>query len=285
MRHNHDDDDDDDETDTPMKPASNSLEPADDPSPPNENENQHQKASSHTSVLVYKGQDLQDTDRNVSHIIIDPSVKELPNGCFAKFFNLVSVELHQNLTVIGEESFSFCRSLRSMEIPPSVWMIRYQAFVGSGLVEVHLSEGLEVIGRQAFQNCHKLQGIEFPATLEELGSGAFKACYKLSRIVWKSSKKMKMIPDYAFCMCHSLTSIMDIPSSVTELGDECFSNCVALTSIHLPVDLTRIGSGAFLQCIALRDVSFSFPSLDSIEMGDFVFNGCSHLDLALKRGV
>jgi hypothetical protein len=25
--------------------------------------------------------------------------------------------------------------------------------------------------------------------------------------------------------------------------------------------------------------------LDSIEMGDVVFDGCSHLDLALKRGV
>lgn len=252
----------------------------------------------HNDTLHYKGQTLEESDRHVTSIVVDDSVTELPDECFAKFFNLLSIEFSSSspLKVIGEEAFAFCRSLKRISIPASVNTIKYQAFANSGLVNIDLlgtssSSSLRVIGRQAFQNCHKLEIMELPSSLEEFGSGAFKACYNLKHVIWRKSTSststtsatatLKTIPEYAFCMCHSLTTVTDIPSTVTELGDESFSNCVALTSIHLPDSLERIGSGAFLQCMALTDVSYGkSSSLDSMDIGSLAFEGCSHLDLA-----
>eukprot|EP00980_Cylindrotheca_fusiformis_P009649 scaffold2134_cov93-Cylindrotheca_fusiformis.AAC.11 len=242
------------------------------------------------TTLHYSGQDLEESDRNVTHIVVDPCVLVLPDGCFARFFNAESIVLHPNLQMIGEEAFSFCRSLKCISIPSSVSRIEYQAFANSGLVTISFEQdetgqnALQVIGRQAFQNCHKLEALELPSSsLVELGSGAFKACYKLKRFGWQanggSSCKLKEIPDYAFCMCHSLATIDNIPESVVELGDESFSNCVALTSIHLPSNLERIGDGAFLQCMALTEVK-NLKNWSSVTVGNLAFEGCSHLNNA-----
>ena len=49
-------------------------------------------------------------------------------------------------------------------------------------------------------------------------------------------------------MCRSLTNI-NIPNSVTNIGDSAFSDCSSLTSINIPNSVTDIGDGAFRNSI------------------------------------
>ncbi len=81
------------------------------------------------------------------------------------------------------------------------------------------------------------------------------------------------IGDYAFSGCRSLTSI-SIPSSVTSIGSSAFYNCSSLTSIVIPSSVTSIGESAFYNCSSLT--SIVIPS-SVTNIGSAAFYGCSSL--------
>ena len=78
---------------------------------------------------------------------------------------------------------------------------------------------------------------------------------------------------WSFGPCSSLTSI-DIPNSVTSIGESAFSGCSSLTSVTIPNSVTSIGSKVFKNCSSLTSVTIP-NSVTSIEDG--VFSGCSSL--------
>lgn len=60
------------------------------------------------------------------------------------------------------------------------------------------------------------------------------------------------IGDEAFS-CLSLTSI-EIPNSVTSIGNMAFWNCRGLTSVTIPNSVTSIGDNAFYKCTGLTSI-------------------------------
>ncbi len=70
-------------------------------------------------------------------------------------------------------------------------------------------------------------------------------------------------------------SALDIPSTVTVLGQGCFSQCTTLTAVTLPSSVVEIQQGAFQGCIALTSVTIP-NSVRNI--GNYVFSG----DTALR---
>ena len=81
------------------------------------------------------------------------------------------------------------------------------------------------------------------------------------------------IGDYAFKNCSGLTSIT-IPTGVTSIGVYAFYYCSGLTSVIIPNSVTSIGGKAFLDCISLTSVTI--PN-SVISIGDNAFYGCSGL--------
>ena len=61
------------------------------------------------------------------------------------------------------------------------------------------------------------------------------------------------IGNSAFKYCTALTTI-NIPNSVTTIGNYAFSGCEALTSINIPNSVTTIGNFAFSYCYKLKQV-------------------------------
>jgi hypothetical protein len=67
---------------------------------------------------------------------------------------------------------------------------------------------------------------------------------------------------------------MAIPNSVTNIENNTFTGCSALTSITIPNNVTRIGDAVFFACSSLASVTIP----DSItRIGKWVFNGCESL--------
>ena len=87
------------------------------------------------------------------------------------------------------------------------------------------------------------------------------------------------IGNFAFYQCNnaSLTSI-DIPASVTSIGQNAFNNCTNLASIDIPASVTSIGLGAFFKCSSLT--SINIPSgVTSIEGLTFAQCGLTTINI------
>jgi len=84
-----------------------------------------------------------------------------------------------------------------------------------------------------------------------------------------SGAKCTRIPNSAFHKS-KLTSII-IPTSVTSIGNDAFTDCYLLTKITIPESVISIGIGAFFQCYGLT--SITLPStLTSIGESTFVLD-------------
>ena len=86
-------------------------------------------------------------------------------------------------------------------------------------------------------------------------------------------KGVKVIGDWAFASCHSLTRI-NIPNSVTTIGNSTFDWCESLTNINIPNSVTTIGKGAFASCHSLTSINIP-NSVTTI--GNSAFDGCRSL--------
>ena len=89
------------------------------------------------------------------------------------------------------------------------------------------------------------------------------------------------IGDGAFysCKCTSIT----IPNSVTSIGEYAFFECSSLTSITIPNSVTTIGRRTFRNCSSLTSVTIG-NSVTSI--GESAFSNCSSLtSVSIGNGV
>ena len=92
--------------------------------------------------------------------------------------------------------------------------------------------------------------------------------------------KVKIIDDWAFDNCTSLTTIK-IPNSVELIGRSAFENCESLTTIKIPNSVELIGIEAFCNCESLTTIKIP-DSAESI--GDWAFEGCASLKEVVFEG-
>lgn len=103
--------------------------------------------------------------------------------------------------------------------------------------------------------------------------------YKIEKVVFNGEPIN--IGNNAFYSCENLTDV-NIPDSVTRLGECSFFQCRSLNDVTIPNSVTSIEKNAFGQCIVLADVTIS-NGLTSIE--DFVFYNCALTSVTIPEGV
>ncbi|MBO5732627.1 MAG: leucine-rich repeat protein [Alistipes sp.] len=162
------------------------------------------------------------------------------------------ITFNKDVTTIGDDAFSNCKSLTSVTIPDSVMTIgKWAFFYCENLTSVTIPDSVTTIGGRAFAYCHSLTSVTIPASVTAIGGRAFAYCYSLTSVTIPTS--VTAIGDYAFYNCTSLTSIT-IPDSVMTIGTWAFSYCKSLTSVTIPNSVTTIGIGVFYDCINLTSV-------------------------------
>ena len=141
-----------------------------------------------------------------------------------------SVVIGDGITSIGNDAFSGCSSLTSIDIPNSVTSIGNFAFSRcSSLTNITIPDGVTSIGDSAFTNCSSLASITIPDGVTSIEYSVFSGCSSLASITIPNSATS--IGAYAFRNCSSLTSIT-IPDSVTSIEYYAFKSCNSLTSVN-----------------------------------------------------
>ena len=162
-----------------------------------------------------------------------------------------SVEIPSTVTHIGYQAF--CNTgLSDITIPDTVESMDDATFYNSGkLTACKLSSGLTKIPGWCFQGCKALSGCTIPSNIKTIGDYAFQGSGLVSMEV---PDTVTSIGDGAFGACESLTSL-SIGSGVTEIpADMCYGDG-SIASVTLPGTITAIGISAFQSCAKLTAIT------------------------------
>ena len=149
-----------------------------------------------------------------------------------------SITIPDGVTKVGEGAFESCESLESVEIPSSVTKI----------------------GEDAFNGCKSLSSVVIPSNVKEIGKEAFKNC-NISELSHPALtiKNGCAIKENVVLYCTSQSTSVTIPEGVTEIRGSmfggAFSGCTSLESVEIPSSVTEIGEGAFYGCKSLSSVT------------------------------
>ena len=106
--------------------------------------------------------------------VVPKNVKVIDIGALWGCDSLQEVQLHDDVTHIGEAAFCVCDSLAGITIPNSVTMIGSAAFYGcKALSTVMIGSGVTTIGDEAFLCCISLKEVTIPACVNMIGNRAF----------------------------------------------------------------------------------------------------------------
>lgn len=237
------------------------------------------KNSEITSVtaetIVEVGQSAFNECVNLKTAKVGNGLKIVNAYAFNKCYSLSVVNLPEGLQSIGKLAFQDCKSLYSDQtstliIPSTITSLGSEAFVNSGIyaLKFGINNGktqLQTISSGAFAGCANLVHVTFCNGIVEIGKSAFVGCQELGR----ASK-------------NGVTTI-EIPTTVTTIGEGAFFNCAKLSGLLFHEGLTTIGYNAFCGCVELPGVSFP-ASLSNL--GPDAFSGCKALaKINFKEGL
>ena len=243
--------------------------------------------------LLYEVRDMTTSEANLKlqeaayrykkprgYVRVPKGVSSIEKMAFKSCHGLTAITLEESVTGIGALAFYDCRRLASIAI----------------------SEKVTSIGRLALSGCIKLTSIIIPKDVTRIEEGAFAGCSNLTSLTVEKGNKVyhsdgnsiihtatntlvrgcasSKIPSYvtaigedAFSDCSELRSIT-LPEKVTSIGNETFCGCSGLTSITIPESVTSVGSRAFAGCSGLTSITIP-RSVSNIEEGAFA--GCCGL--------
>ena len=139
---------------------------------------------------------------------------------------------------ISYETFSYCKNLKTIEIPESVTFIGDSAFDDcESLVDIKLPIFVSTF-KCSFRKCNSLKSIELPQNISEIGNIMFYSCKSLISIA--IPQEVKRIGFSAFNCCNSLEKV-DIPYGVEIIRENAFEYCPSLSKVIIPSSLKEIG--------------------------------------------
>ena len=207
----------------------------------------------------------------LTSITIPHSVTSIGSYAFYGCSGLTDVTIGNSVTSIGGGVFDGCSGLTAITIPNSVTSIGYAAFRDcSSLTAITIPNSVTSIGQYAFQECSKLTSVTIPNSVTSIGSGAFSR----TGIYNDESNWNNGVLYISNCLIRAdedeVSSAYIIKEGTRLIADYAFGYCSSLTSVTLPNSITSIGSSAFSWCESLKEVICYAEKVP--EMGEKVFD-------------
>ena len=226
--------------------------------------------------------DFSKTD--IVSVEIPSSVTKINYKAFHQCSELINVFFSANsqLSGIGERAFSQCTSLTSVnfsELAKLKTIGSYAFYECTSLVSVNFSELMQKISNNAFSGCTSLTSVNFSGLtqLTTIESAAFSGCTSLTSVNFSGLTQLTTIESSAFARCTSLTSVnFGEESQLISLGGYAFNRCESITSIEIPSSVSSVGNYAFSGCSNLTSLNFGEES-QLISLGNYAFEGCTSL--------
>ena len=186
----------------------------------------------------------------------------------------------EGITIVGQEAFTYCRSLSSLVFNEKLVEIGSWAFSDcNSLSIINLPESLQTLGDQAF-DATPVAKVFIPDSVVNLGSNPFSKCILLEEIGGKYSAPDKrcLIKDGKLLSfaAKGITKY-SFSSEVKEVADRVFLGLSSLEELSFPSDTHTFGEMAFEGCTSLRRVTLENQGAGVTQLGSRLFQQCSSL--------
>lgn len=205
-------------------------------------------------------------------VVIPEEVKKIAPWVFMNNTKIKKIEMHGNVTEIGEMAFYQCENLESVVVTS-----KKLKKIGSGafgkcekLKELILPEEIAVIEGNPVDECKVLadedgflivfgvlysyfgdkSDIVIPNTVRVITDSVLRWNEKIEKVV--ISEGVQSIGEYCFSGCDNLKAVV-LPKSLKSIGQCAFSLCKNLEEIDISEELNDIGMKAFSNCPKLVD--------------------------------
>lgn len=213
---------------------------------------------------------------SITELHLPESLKSLSDWMCHDCENLQKVTLPNSLTEIAKGAFKSCKQLTEINIPTALTTIRETAFDECAMLkELNLSN-VTTLEECAFRNCTQLTKVILAKNLESIPVEAFSSCTSLADVTW--SQNLKAISYYAFYEAPIAT--LQLPETVTSIGDKAFSNNKAITRFVFPKHVGKVLS-TFSGCTNLTEVVL--PE-DATEIYKEAFRGTGIKQIIIPEG-
>ena len=124
-------------------------------------------------------------EKNITKLLIPDLVIAIGSEAFSDNTAINEIIVSHKLEYIGQKAFCGCKMITGFNLPSSVKYIETEAFDGcwNAFKELTIPASVRHIGSHAFRECLALEKVIFAGPIDDIGSGIFESCEKLSSIV------------------------------------------------------------------------------------------------------
>ena len=167
------------------------------------------------------------------------------------------------------------------EVDPHTKIVDIPEEVTNGDITYRVSS----IGEYAFEDHSDINYLSIPSTIKSIGEFAFIDCGNSMTVniadlgAWCQMElgnihSSPLSSAGKVLVCDVETTDIQIPNTVTSIGNYTFYQCRTINTLSIPGSVTTIGSSAFEDCTGLTSISLSYGNT---YIGGSTFEGCTGL--------
>lgn len=171
----------------------------------------------------------------ITKVTIESGITSIGNQCFYNDsifsgWKFAEISLPEGVISIGERAFYNCDNLISVKLPNSLEYIERSAFMFcTELAEINIPENTRIY-TDAFYFCSELKQVIIPFSGDSVSLDAF--CKSgIEKVIFAEGIQAIESKNYAFSDEINNLNCVVIPSSVTEIKDNAFSNCPSIDTV------------------------------------------------------
>lgn len=228
----------------------------------------------------------------ITELNVPSTLEYIHYNAFFNCTSLTSFYINENLKGIDLQAFSGCTNLKKVyaENLDILFTIDtglgygggsnfYTPFENGGDLYIDNKLVTEIVipsyvtkMNEFFAGCSSIEKITISKSVEDI-QGAFHNMKNLKVVIIEENSSLTEISQEAFQDCVNLTNI-ELPSGIKEISHRAFQGCASLEKVIIPEGVTSLHTDVFYGCCSLKEVVLP-STLEVIDYGTFA--GCSSL--------